>query len=398
MRIFGSIGRRGNPGLVEVERGTVSSIRFGSQKELDLSGDEDILGGPAMLVTPALIDIQVNGFGGRSLNDDHTSPEDVVEITGSLRAGGVALWCPTVTTGSLDRMARSLRSIAQACTDTDIAASVAGIHLEGPFISGEEGPRGAHPAEHVRPPEREEFLRLQDAAGGRIRIVTLAPELPGAIEFIECLASEGIIPAIGHTGASPGQIREAVRAGARLSTHLGNGAHDCIRRHPNYIWEQLAADELFASIIPDGHHLAPSVVKCFVRCKGIERTILVSDAVSSAGMDPGEYEFAGRAVELTPKGRVQLKGTPFLAGSALELATGVTNAARFTGCSVGEAIRMATLNPACVLGITDRCGTVEAGKEATLSIFRWDEERAALRAHATMLRGRIVFQKTQARD
>ena len=390
MLIVGNVGRPGKPGVIKVEDDTIARVRLGSEEKLDLPSDEEVLGGPEILVTPGLIDIQVNGFGGRSLNLEKTTPEDVVHITKDLRERGVALWCPTVTTGSFQRMSNSLRAIAEACEDSDIADSIAGIHMEGPFISGEDGPRGAHPVEHARAPDWDEFLRFQDAAGGRIRIVTLAPELPGAMDFIENLTAEGIIPAIGHTGAAPEQIRQAVQAGARLSTHLGNGAHDYIRRHPNYIWEQLAGDELFASIIPDGHHLSPSVVKCFIRCKGIERTILVSDAVSSAGMPPGEYEFSGRAVELTPEGRVQLKGTPYLAGSALELPGGLPRAAEFAGLPLEDTIRMATLNPACLLGIEDRCGTIEAGKDATLSIFRWDEEQATLEPRATVVRGRVV--------
>ncbi len=390
MLIVGNVGRAGKPGVIEVEDQTIVYVGLGSEEQLDLPPDADILGGPDMLVMPGLIDIQVNGFGGRSLNLEKTTPEDGVHITQDLRERGVALWCPTVTTGSFKRMSNSLRAIAEVCADPDIADSVAGIHMEGPFISGEDGPRGAHPVEHARAPDWDEFLRFQDAAGGHIRIVTLAPELPGAMDFIEKLSARGIIPAIGHTGASPEQIRQAVQAGARLSTHLGNGAHDYIRRHPNYIWEQLAADELFASIIPDGHHLSPSVVKCFIRCKGIERTILVSDAVSSAGMPPGEYEFSGRAVELTPEGRVQLKGTPYLAGSALELPGGLLRAAEFAGLPLEDTIRMATLNPARLVGIEDRCGTIEAGKDATVSIFRWDEEQAALEPHATIVRGRVV--------
>src|SRR5262249_8138444 len=156
-------------------------------------------------------------------------------------------------------------------SDADLAAAVPGLHVEGPYLSPEDGPRGAHPLEHIRPPDWDEFQRFLEAAGGRIRLLTLAPEAEAALPFIERLPAAGIVVAIGHTGADPETIHAAVRAGARLSTHLGNGAHSMIRRHPNYIWEQLACDDLTASVIADGHHLPASVLKCFARVKGAER-------------------------------------------------------------------------------------------------------------------------------
>src|SRR5262249_12675635 len=148
-----------------------------------------------------------------------------------------------------------LRTLGAACdTDPELAHATPAFHLEGPYISAEDGPRGAHPSAHVRPPDWEEFCRLQEAAGGRIRLVTLAPEREGALGVIERLVATGVVVALGHTAATGRQIHDAISAGARLSTHLGNGAHAVLPRHPNYIWEQLAADELWASIICDGHH------------------------------------------------------------------------------------------------------------------------------------------------
>ncbi len=352
----------------------------------------EAVGGPDCVVCPALLDIQINGSAGRDLGGEDTTTDDVAAVTEALHAAGVGLYCPTIGTQSSEVISACMRTIAEACEeDEGIADSAVCIHLEGPYISDEDGPRGAHPREHTRDPDWDEFRRFQDAAGGRVGIVTLAPERDGAIEFIEKLADEGVVAALGHTGADRDQIRDAVKAGARLSTHLGNGAHAMLPRHPNYIWEQLAADELWASIIPDGHHLPPSVVKCMIRCKGLERTILVSDAVRYAGLKPGDYEGEGRRVEVTPEGRVQLKGTPYLAGSALELHAGVANAVRFAGISLDEAVRMATLNPARLLGIEGRYGTVEPGKEATLAVLKWDEERQEVEVHSTIVRGRIVY-------
>src|SRR5207244_4307325 len=175
-------------------------------------------------------------------------------------------------------------------------------HREGPDLSPEDGPRGAHPRQHIRPPDWDEFRRLQDAAGGLIRLVTLAPEHDGALPFIEKLVAAGVVVSLGHTAASGACIRAAAKAGARLSTHLGNGAHAILPRHPNYIWEQLAADELWASIICDGHHLPPSVARCIVRVKTPARTILTSDAGSLAGLAPGHYHEWGQELEVRPEG------------------------------------------------------------------------------------------------
>jgi N-acetylglucosamine-6-phosphate deacetylase len=385
MRILGTICGQRVPSALEIDGDTIESLKpAGARAKADLGGRD-------VLIAPALLDLQVNGFEGHDLNGDDVSADEVSAIAGALHRRGVGMFCPTVCTGAFAQMAASLKAVAAACADKRVEAAVAGVHIEGPYISSEDGPRGAHPRDHTRDPNWDEFSRFQEAAGGHIRIVTLAPERPGAIRFIERLAAAGVVPAIGHTGASADEIRAAVRAGARLSTHLGNGAHALIPRHPNYIWEQLAADELWASIIADGHHLPPAVVKCMVRCKGPARTILVSDAVHLAGCPPGEYEFGGRAVELTPEGKVQLKGTPYLAGAALELARGVANAVRFAGVSLAEAVGMATLNPARLLGMDDRFGSVGPGREASLILFRWHEGATEMEISHTILRGEVVF-------
>jgi N-acetylglucosamine-6-phosphate deacetylase len=274
-----------------------------------------------------------------------------------------------------------------ACEDHAIGRCCPALHMEGPYISSQDGPRGAHPLAHTRKPDWDEFRRLQDAAGGRIGIVTLAPELPDAIPFIEKLSDAGIVPSIGHTNATAEDIRTAIAAGARLSTHLGNGAHAMLPRHPNYVWEQLAADELYASIIPDGQHLPPSVVKCIIRAKGVERTILISDATRHGGMPPGIYGH----VEVRPNGRVDLRGTPYLAGSTLDLGGGVGNAIRFAGISLAQSVQMATLNPARLMNIAERFGTVEAGKDATLVLFTWDDASSSWSVRWTLVEGNVVY-------
>ncbi len=338
-------------------------------------------------VAPALIDIQVNGFAGFDLNIPNVTAEDVCAMVRALWKVGTGFLCPTVVTGSFDRIYNALRAIVEASkADAFVAHAMLGIHLEGPYISAEDGPRGAHPLEHVRDPNWDEFQRWQDIADGKITIVTLAPEKKGAIPFIEKLVADGVVVALGHTNASANDIHAAIDAGARFSTHLGNGAHALIQRHPNYIWEQLGADELWASLILDGHHLPPSVAKSMIRAKTLDRCILVSDAVALAGMPPGIYEFAGKSVELTADRCVRLVGTEYLAGSAIELARGVENSVRFAGISLEEAISLATLHPMYLL---DAKAHVETQKN--LILFEWDESQCEINLMATIVNNALVY-------
>ena len=338
-------------------------------------------------IAPALVDIQVNGFAGFDLNVATVTSEDVSAMVRALWRVGTGFLCPTVVTGSFEGIGNSLRAILKACeVDSRVAHSVLGIHLEGPYISAEDGPRGAHPLEHVREPDWDEFQRWQDIAEGQITIVTLAPEKKGAIPFIEKLVANGVVVALGHTAASADDIRAAIDAGARLSTHLGNGAHALIRRHPNYIWEQLGADELWASLIVDGHHLPPTVAKSMIRAKTLDRCLLVSDAVALAGMQPGIYQFAGKSVELTAERCVRLVGTEYLAGSAIELARGIENSVRFADISLKEAVSLATLQPMRLLDARKR---VEA--QTNLILFEWDTAECELNLLATIIADELVY-------
>jgi N-acetylglucosamine-6-phosphate deacetylase len=235
--------------------------------------------------------------------------------------------------------------------------AIAGLHMEGPYISPEDGPRGAHAREHVTRASLDDFRRRQDAAGGRIVLVTLAPEVAGALELIEHLAASGVRAAIGHSAASPRQIADAIAAGATLATHLGNGCAGMLPRHPNPIWELLAADDIVASLIVDGHHLPPATVKAMVRAKGPGRTVLITDAIAAAGGAPGPYAIGGVDCVLGEDGRVSLPGTPYLAGSSLTLDRAIGNMVRFSGLSIDEVIPMATTIPARCVGATTR-GTI----------------------------------------
>jgi N-acetylglucosamine-6-phosphate deacetylase len=297
------------------------------------------------LELPGFFDLQVNGFGGVDFNAPDLTSDLVAEALARMRATGVTRCLPTLVTSSLAEFSASARVIVRTSDP-----AIAGIHMEGPYISPEDGARGAHRRECVRAASRDDFRRRQDAADGRIVLVTLAPEVDGALPLIGSLTADGIRVAIGHTAASPQQIQNAISAGATLSTHLGNGCAAVLPRHPNVIWEQLAADALFASVIVDGHHLPPATVKSIVRAKGLTRTILVTDAIAAAGCDPGTYMIGGVRTELAADGRVSLAGTPNIAGSSLTLDRAVANTARFTGLPLEDIAPMASTIPAHFIG------------------------------------------------
>jgi len=345
--------------------------------------------GPLPFVAPGLIDLQVNGYAGQDFASADSTPEKVVGIARRMDAFGVRWFLPTLCTASFEVFVHALRTIDEACqTSREASDRIAGVHVEGPYISPEDGPRGAHARPHCRNPDWDEFQRWQEAAGGRIRIVTLAPELPGAFEFIRRTADSGVVVGLGHTAADAAQIRAAVDAGARLSTHLGNGAHAMIHRHRNYLWSQLAEDRLRASLICDGHHLPPEVVKTFVRAKTPERCILISDVATEAGLPPGRYETSAcGAIEVLPSGRLVVAGqVELMAGAAAPLGTGVANVTQFAGVELREAIAMALDHPAELLGLDP--GALVPGQPADLVLFDLDE---GFRVRAMIRGGETVF-------
>src|SRR5262245_17222837 len=321
-------------------------------------------------IAPALFDLQINGCDGHSFNSAKLTREDVRHVVQTCRKHGIGELLPTLITGSFEALLHGFATLAQACdAEPELSRAIVGYHLEGPYISAEDGPRGAHPRQHVRPPNWDEFRRWQDAAGGRIRLVTLAPEHDGAIAFIETLTKAGIVVALGHTAAKREQIRAAVAAGARLSTHLGNGSHAMLPRHDNYLWEQLAADELWASVICDGHHLPAAVVKCIVRVKTPARLILTCDASSLAGLPPGRYRDWDQDFEVLANNKIVVPGTTFLAGSGAFTDYCIAKVMEMTSVTLADAIDMASTRPRELLGLPPR--RLEAGQPALLTLFDW---------------------------
>jgi N-acetylglucosamine-6-phosphate deacetylase len=348
--------------------------------------------GVAAWIAPGFYDVQVNGYGGQEFSSLELDPDRVARIVWQHFAFGVTSLCPTLTTQSFEVLSHGMRAIAAACQRWgDVRRAIVGIHLEGPYFSKDDGPRGAHPTEHCRPPDWDEFSRLQEAADGRIAILTMSPEFDEAPEFIARVVASGVVVAIGHTGANGRQIKAAVDAGARLSTHLGNGAHRVLRRHPNYIWDQMAEDRLMASLIVDGHHLPPEVVKTMVRAKTPARCLLVSDVSGLAGLPPGRYPSSGCELEILADGRLVIAGQDqLLAGASVSIGVGVSNVRRFAGVDLATAVEMATVNPARLL--ERRPGGLRPGDAADLVLFHLDEQGdEPLTVVATIAAGQVVF-------
>ena len=340
-------------------------------------------------VSAGLVDLQVNGFRGLDLNDGALTPARVTALTRLLLDLGVTTYLPTLITASPRSLLSALAAIAQArLAEHFVARAIPFVHVEGPFISHEDGPRGAHPLAHVRAPDFAELQAWQDASGGLVGMVTLSPTHDGAPAFIRAACAQGIHVAIGHTSASHGQVRAAADAGATLSTHLGNGAHSVLQRHPNYIWEQMADHRLAASFIVDGIHLGAAFLTVALRAKGIERSVLITDAVMPAGCAPGPYKLGEVEVELHADQSVRLRGGDRLAGSALKMNDAVSNVMRMTGASLAEAVTMASTNPARVGRISNRQRGLRPGERADLVVFLVEDGR--VHVLGTYISGRLI--------
>ena len=342
-------------------------------------------------LAPGLVDLQINGHGGIWFSSSDLTPEKVVKTVESHFKSGITRMLPTLVTAGHEELRNGFDAVRRACEQSDwVHRMVAGCHLEGPYISGADGPRGAHPLRHVRPCDWDEFLQLQAASGGRIRLVTLAAEAQGAPEFIRRAVDSGVVVAIGHTAADSGEIQAAVDAGARLSTHLGNGAHGQIRRHPNYIWDQLGDSRLMASIITDGHHLPPAVIRSMIRSKTPAGIIITCDAAGLAGCPPGEYAAAGGRVEILEDGRIVIAGQhQLLAGSGAQTDACVAHAVSVAGVSLAQAFDMAGKNPCRLLGL--EVTRLRRGSRADLVQFEFAGPGDSIHWKTTVLGGVIRY-------
>lgn len=370
------------PVMIEFEQGRIARI---SGAEADQQERESL-----PYAAPGLVDLQINGYAGDDFNQFPLSGTAIEGAVRKLWREGVTAFYPTIVTNSPESILDAMKAIRLACeSDQAVSSGIAGIHLEGPFISPEDGARGAHHKAYVRKPDWELFSRWQEASGGRISIVTLSPEWEGSGAFIRRCTDSGVTVSIGHTSATSEQIREAVACGARMSTHFGNGAHLMQPRHPNYLWEQLAQDDLWCCVIADGFHLPDQVLKVVMKVKGA-RTLLVSDAVYLSGLPAGEYttHIGGRVV-LSPEGRLYLaEQEQLLAGSAQMLAWGIEKLTSSGLADLGTAWNMASIGPAGFMGLPVAEGLSE-GSPADLVLFK--RESGKLSVERTYKSGHLVY-------
>jgi N-acetylglucosamine-6-phosphate deacetylase len=340
-------------------------------------------------IAPGFIDIQINGFAGVDYNAPDAPHEEIARSLRTMFSTGVTRCFPTVITGDPEKMLGALRNLASARESLAEGPAMEAFHVEGPHISPEDGPRGAHPQRWVRPPDLNEYKKWQEAANSNVRLVTLSPEWPEAPRYIEALTGDGVVVSIGHTKATAEQIQDAVSAGATLSTHIGNGAHAVMSRHPNYIWEQLAEDRLNASMIVDGIHIGKAFLKVALRAKGIERSVLITDAVMPAMCEPGRYMLGEVEVELHADQSVRMAGGTRLAGSSLRMDRGVANLMKIAGLTLAEAITMATTNPARAGRVGGRIRGLQPGSRADVVKFRVGD--GGIEVLETYLSGRKVY-------
>ncbi len=382
-----------SPVEITVENGIITKVK-------NIDTRESIEDFP--FISPGFLDMQVNGYRGSDYSLDTFSEEDFVKIVDSLAESGTTQHVATIVTRPQATIVRTLKTIVELIEKyPEFRSALAGIHIEGPYISSEDGPRGAHNKRYVRDPSIEEFYEWMDASKGLISIVTLAPERKGAIPLVREVVKRGVVVAIGHTAASPGDIRDATDAGARLSTHLGNGSHAMIPRLKNYIWEQLADDRLTAGIITDGFHLPPSVVKVFTMVKGLDKLILVSDVALLGGLKPGIYEWDALEVEVFPDGHLGQPGTEYLAGAGHLLNWDIAHFVQFTGYKLGDAIKLCTVNPARFLNLESIFGAsvgslygrLKRGAPANLVLFEYAQGDDNLNVLRTIRNGKVVFSR-----
>jgi N-acetylglucosamine-6-phosphate deacetylase len=344
---------------VVIEDGRIASISTRAAGEIPV--DARVLDFPGTTLAPAFFDVHIHGAKGHDVME--ATPEALDTMSSFLASRGTGNFLATTVTAPLDATLRSLSGLAKLVARTPIAgqAQPIGIHLEGPFLS--HAKCGVQPEEHLLAPDIATFDRLFEAAEGHVRLMTLAPELPGAPELAAHATARGVRISLGHSNATAAETLAVIRAGAVSATHTCNAMRPLNQREPGILGTVLTCDALYAEMICDGIHNAPEIVKLWWRAKAPERAILMTDAMSAAGMPDGTYQLGGFPVEVA-KGRAMARGV--LAGSILTLDRAITNFIEFTGASLEEALRLATVNPAAMTGLSDQVGSVAVGRVASL--------------------------------
>lgn len=345
--------------VVLIDDGRIVDV--GSRQAKEVPGSTRHLDFPSLTLAPGFIDIHIHGGAGHDLMEADNAALSAIER--HLAKHGVTSYLPTTVTAPQERILKALENLAQAIAkpnDRDGAVPL-GIHLEGPFIS--HAKRGVHPLENLIPPSPDRLERFWRASRGTIRMMTIAPEIPGAIETIRYGRRLGVHSSLGHSDATFDQAAAAIAAGADHATHTFNAMRALDHRDPGILGAVLTDDAVTADIIADGVHVHPSVVQLFLRAKGAERAVLITDAISAAGMTDGHYRLGPLEVEVRG-GRCDYQGK--LAGSVLTLDRAIRNVMSFAAWKLQHAVRLATFNPAQLLGITDQRGLVAPGRMADM--------------------------------
>lgn len=366
--------------MVLCEDGAI--VRIGSSAEVDLPAEARITDLPDGILIPAYFDVHFHGSGGYDVMQANREALD--NLGTFLARRGVAGYLATTVTASEDTTLKALNGLAGLMREDSSSAvggaRAVGIHLEGPFLSHEK--RGVHPPKYLLPPTLKMFDRLWEAAEGQVRLITIAPELPGAEEVIARAVDLGVRVSLGHTNATADEARKGIAAGASSATHTFNAMRQFSQRDPGILGVVLTEDSLYAELICDGHHVDPVTVKLFWKAKGLERAMLVTDAISATGMPDGKYMLGTLEVDVRD-GKCLLEGA--IAGSTLTLDRAVGNFHRFTGVSVAEAAALAGRNPARMVGLDKEFGLLATGRRADFAVLNPD---GSLRA--AVLGGRQV--------
>ena len=355
-----------NDAALVMEDGVIAAV--GARADLRIPPSALVVDFGEAVLAPGLIDIHIHGGAGHDVMEG--SDESLAAVERLMTKHGVTSYCPTTVTAPVDATLRSLQALGKAvegaATDggDGTRAQPLGVHFEGPFLS--HAKRGVHPPDLLQPASRELFERMWQAAGGRVSVLTIAPEIDGALDLIAEASRRGVCVSLGHSDAELPQARAAIKAGARHATHTFNAMRPLDHRNPGLLGAVLTDRNLTADIIVDGIHVDPAVVDLFVRAKGVEGAVLITDAMSATGMPDGAYTLGGFEVQVHD-GRCEFDGR--LAGSVLTLDRAVRNTVKFAGTSLQHAIRMATLNPARVLGLAKRKGTLSVGADADIAVF-----------------------------
>ena len=371
-----------NGKAIIVEKGRIREIVNKEDISTPTLTGAEVIEGKDKYIVPGYIDIHVHGGGGSDVMDGDY--EAINQIAISHSHFGTTSFLPTTMTMSKDKIIRSLRSICKAVKKGTAGAEILGIHMEGPYINPEK--KGAQKEEDIRKISIDEFSEFNQASGNLIRLVTIAPEMPGAIGLIKYLYEQGIITSVGHTNATYVQTQAGIRAGLSHVTHTFDAMRGLHHREPGVVGAALTSPELTVEIIADGIHIHPIVLKILTKIKEDEKVVLITDAMRAAGLKEGTYDLGGQEVIVT-KGQARLKdGT--LAGSVLTMDKAVKNMVNKIGIQLPKAIQMASYNPAKSIGIENKKGSIEPGKDADIVILNKN-----LETELTMVAGKVVYRR-----